>query len=166
MRAALIGLVTGGACLALWSAPALAYERPWLGVYVVPAEVPHIGPDSRRWRGGARVLRIEGPAVSAGLHPLDVVVEVDGQSIADSHDLVCRIAAQVPGKSIRLTLVRGHQQVTVTATLGRWPDREKAGRPPPGCVGTDAVSDAGHPTPPSLAGARPASLSRSGWYAG
>jgi predicted metalloprotease with PDZ domain len=90
------------------------------------------------------VVKVEGPAETAGMHLLDVVVEIDGEPIADTHDLACRIAARSPGKSVRLTLVRQQQRVTVTATLGHWPDRDKAGTPPPGCSG-EAISSVGRP---------------------
>lgn len=147
MRAALIGLVTGAACLASCPEPAQAYERPWLGIFVAPAAAPRLGPESERWRGAALVAKSEGPASSAGVRLFDLVVEIDGEPITDSGDLVCRIAALAPGSSVRLTLVRARQQLTVTATLGHWPDSESADKPPPGC-GSDAVSATGWPAVP------------------
>ena len=134
MRAALIGLVAAGACLVLWTRPAPAYERPWLGTYVGDAAAPKAGPDSRRWQGAARVVKVEGPAASAGMQTFDVIVEVDGEPIAGSKDLTCRIAARAPGVSVRLTVVRERRPMLITVTLGHWPDRSQADRPPPGCV--------------------------------
>src|SRR5262249_24166109 len=101
-----------------------------------------LGPESKRWVGAALVAKSEGPADSAGVRPFDLVVEIDGEPIADSGDLVCRIAALAPGRSVRLTLVRELQQLTVTATLGHWPDSKAGDKPPAGC-GSEAISAAG-----------------------
>lgn len=139
MRAVLMGLVTAGTCLVtLWTEPAPAYERPWLGTYVGDAKAPRIGPGSDRWSGAAIVVKVQGPAASAGMQIFDVIVEVDGEPIAGSKDLTCRIAALTPGASVRLTILREHRRTQVTATLGHWPEREQADRPPPGC-GTDLL---------------------------
>jgi putative serine protease PepD len=134
MRAALIGLVAAGACLVVGPQLAPAYERPWLGIYVGDAVAPRTGPHSGRWQGAARVVKVEGPAASAGMQIFDVIVEMDGEPIAGANDLTCRIAARAPGASVRLTIVRERRSVLITATLGHWPDRGQADRPPPGCV--------------------------------
>ena len=140
MRAVLMGLVAAGVCLvALWTEPASAYERPWLGTYVADVTAPRIGPGSSRWAGAALVVKVQGPAASAGMQIFDVIVEVDGEPIAGSRDLTCRIAALPPGASVRLTLVRDRRRLLLTATLGRWPERDQADRPPPGCA-NDLIS--------------------------
>jgi S1-C subfamily serine protease len=135
MRAVLTGLVTAGACLVtLWTGPAPAYERPWLGTYVGDAPAPKVRGASDRWTGAAVVVKVQGPAASAGMQIFDVIVEVDGEPIAGSRDLTCRIAALAPGASVRFTVVRELRRVQLTATLGRWPERDQADRPPPGCA--------------------------------
>jgi hypothetical protein len=135
MRAVLTGLVTAGACLVtLWTEPAPAYERPWLGTYVGDAPAPKIRETNDRWKGAAVVVKAQGPAASAGVEIFDVIVEVNGEPIAGSKDLTCRIAALAPGANVRLTVVRELRRVQLTATLGHWPERDQADRPPPGCA--------------------------------
>jgi serine protease Do len=89
---------------------------------------------SDRWKGAAVVVKVQGPAGSAGMQIFDVIVEVDGEPIAGSKDLTCRIAALPPGANVRLTVVRELRRVQLTATLGHWPEPEQADRPPPGCA--------------------------------
>ena len=130
-----IALVTG-ICVVLCSPVGYAQERAWLGVYVIDVAAPVIAPAGQSWRGGARVAKVEGPAAAAGFRELDVIVEFDGRPIADTLDLVCQLAARQPGDAVRLTLVRERQQLTVTATLDRWPER------PPVLDCGDAISAA------------------------
>jgi S1-C subfamily serine protease len=61
------------------------------------------------------------PAQQAGLQVGDVIVAVNGQSIADSADLSSFTLAATPGATISLTYVRGTTQHTVTVTLGERP---------------------------------------------
>ena len=54
----------------------------------------------------------------AGLRRGDVILAVDGHSVADSNALRNRIAASKPGASVALTVVRGGSEQTIRATLG------------------------------------------------
>jgi putative serine protease PepD len=61
------------------------------------------------------------PAASAGLKAGDIVTAVDGKQITSSSDLVAAIAARAPGDRIDLTVRRGSNTLTLTATLGTQP---------------------------------------------
>jgi S1-C subfamily serine protease len=61
------------------------------------------------------------PAAKAGLRPGDLVVGIDGQSVADQGELAARIRAHQPGEKITLKVVRGGNETTITATLTERP---------------------------------------------
>jgi serine protease Do len=63
----------------------------------------------------------DSPAGRAGLERGDVIVSVDGQSVADGNSLRNRIASTKPGTSVTLGLVRDGREKTVRATLGQVP---------------------------------------------
>lgn len=71
--------------------------------------------------GFANDVAGQSPAQQAGLQSGDVIVAVDGQTISDSNDLASAVATQAPGKQVKLTVVRGSSNVTVTVTLGERP---------------------------------------------
>jgi putative serine protease PepD len=62
-----------------------------------------------------------GPAADAGLEVGDLVVEVDGQAVGGSDDLVGRIRDHQPGDKVTLKVVRDGRERTVTVTLGERP---------------------------------------------
>jgi putative serine protease PepD len=62
-----------------------------------------------------------GPAASAGLKAGDIVTAIDGKQVVGSGDLVAAIAARAPGDRIQLTVHRGSNTLTLTATLGTQP---------------------------------------------
>ena len=53
----------------------------------------------------------------------DVIISVDGESVAKAQDLVDLVASKRPGDQITLEVIRGDHQSTVTLTidLGRRP---------------------------------------------
>jgi putative serine protease PepD len=61
------------------------------------------------------------PAASAGLKTDDVVTAIDGKQITGTSDLVAAIAGHSPGDKINLTVRRGSNTLTLTATLGTQP---------------------------------------------
>jgi putative serine protease PepD len=86
----------------------------YLGVTMAP---PTGGQD------GALVQEVASgsPAAKAGLRPGDLVVGIDGQSVADYGELGARIRAHQPGDKITLKVIRGGNETTVTATLSQRP---------------------------------------------
>lgn len=61
------------------------------------------------------------PAQQAGLQTGDVIIAVDGHSVASSSDLSSVLFSQAPGIKVTLTIVRGSSQSTVSVTLGERP---------------------------------------------
>lgn len=62
-----------------------------------------------------------GPAADAGLRSGDVVTALDGITIHGTNDLVASIATHKPGDRIQISVRRGSQTITLTATLGTQP---------------------------------------------
>lgn len=101
--------------------------RGWIGV-----EVQDISPelaDSFRLsdaRGAliAGVFR-GGPAYAAGIRPGDILVELDGKSIADSSTMLNRIAELEPGKVVLMKILRGGKIMTLKVTVGKRPNVRK-----------------------------------------
>ncbi len=57
-----------------------------------------------------------GPAASAGLRSGDVITAIGSTAIHGTNDLVAAIATHHPGDHVQLTVKRGSQTVTLTAT--------------------------------------------------
>jgi S1-C subfamily serine protease len=76
---------------------------------------------------GARVGSVAtgSPAASAGLKAGDIVTAIDGKQITGSSDLVAGIADRGPGDRIKLTVHRGSDTLTLTATLGTQPTTQR-----------------------------------------
>jgi putative serine protease PepD len=66
------------------------------------------------------------PAASAGLKVGDIVTAIDGKQITGSSDLVAAIADRSPGNRIQLTVRRGSNTLTLTATLGTQPTTQRS----------------------------------------
>ena len=69
---------------------------------------------------GAKVTGVNagGPAADGGVQAGDIVTVFDGQSIADSTELIVAIRANTPGDQVTLTVQRNGQTQDVTVTLG------------------------------------------------
>jgi S1-C subfamily serine protease len=96
--------------------PALADDRPWMGMHIVDCRI-----ESRFL--GVAVLRIEedSPARDAGILAGDIVIELDGLALTGAHDLICRIIVQSPGQRVRLSVLRNGAVLTRVVALGMWP---------------------------------------------
>jgi serine protease Do len=98
-------------------------ERGWLGVTIQPvtkdmAEALGVDADS-----GALVAEVNdgSPADKAGLASGDVITMVNDQAIAQPRDLSRLIAAQKPGSSAEVVVLRDGDSKTLDVTLGRMP---------------------------------------------
>ena len=103
------------------------FIRPALGVQAAPAQfvrayglpegvaVVGVAPSSPAARAGLRPFRREASgAIVAG----DVIVAIDGQSIANFDDLLAVLEKHRPGDMVRLRVQRDGRPVELSATLG------------------------------------------------
>ena len=96
--------------------------RGWLGVYLQPlqpetAEILEFDGD------GVIVTNVvpNAPAASAGMTSGDIIVAVDGADIANTRDLMRRVADKSPGASARVTVFRDGQLHTFDVRVGTRP---------------------------------------------
>nr|WP_170153337.1 Do family serine endopeptidase [Roseiarcus fermentans] len=127
--------------------------RGWLGVQIQPVSQDIADSLGLKEPKGAIVDKAEkdSPAATAGLKDGDVITAVNGDSIADSHDLARKIAALGPKKDIVLTIVRGGSTETVKVTLGSLSDERQASADAPDRGPKDAMAKYGMALEPATA---------------
>jgi S1-C subfamily serine protease len=116
-----------------------SYTWPWLGVSGLSVNLLVQQANDLSVQRGAYIAEVVsgGPADQAGLRgatgtetilgldiPVggDVVVEADGQPIADFTDLLAYVASKQPGDTVNLTILRDGQQQQVTVQLAARPE--------------------------------------------
>ena len=97
--------------------------RGWIGVQiqsVTPDLADNLGLKNA---AGAlvAVAQKDSPAAEAGVKSGDVITAVDGEAVADPHDLARRIAALGPKKTAKLSIIRAGSPMTIDVTLGAMP---------------------------------------------
>jgi putative serine protease PepD len=87
-------------------------SHPFLGVGLTDGQT-----------GGAVIANVVsgGPADKAGLQKGDVVMQADGQNVADSTALINAVQSHKVGDKLQLTVQRNGAQQSVTVTLGETP---------------------------------------------
>jgi serine protease Do len=113
-------------------------RRGWLGVRIqdVTADVAEaMGLVDAK---GALITDVpDGPAKDAGLKSGDVITSFDGASVADTRELVRRVADAPVGEAVRVVVMRDGKSETLSVTLGR---RETAeGEPVPAAATNEAA---------------------------
>ena len=102
--------------------------RGWIGVQIQPV-TPEIA-DSLGMKkpGGALVAepQKDGPATKAGIQAGDVITAVNDKPVADARDLARKIGGIAPGASVKLGVLRGGTEKTITLTLGELPNTREA----------------------------------------
>jgi S1-C subfamily serine protease len=63
-------------------------------------------------------VEADGPAAEAGVVRGDILLEIDGEALEDSGDLVSYLDELEPGDEVELTVLHGDDLRTLTATLG------------------------------------------------
>jgi serine protease Do len=105
-----------------------AVTRGWIGVQIQP--VTNEIADSLGMRNARGALVAEpqsgSPAQKAGIKAGDVIVSVNGEAVTDSRNLARRISAMAPGTSVKLGIIRGGREDTLTLTLGELPKDRQA----------------------------------------
>jgi serine protease Do len=105
-------------------------RRGWLGV-----RIQDVTPDLAEAMGlaeaeGAMITDVpDGPAKDAGMLAGDVIVSFDGAEVADTRDLVRRVADAPVGQAVRVVVMREGRTQTLTVTLGRREEAEGAAVP-------------------------------------
>jgi serine protease Do len=97
--------------------------RGWIGVQIQNVTQDLADDLGLKETKGALVAAAQkdSPAASAGVKSGDVITAVDGEAVADPHDLARRIAALGPKKTAKLSLVRNGSPMTLDVTLGTMP---------------------------------------------
>jgi serine protease Do len=114
--------------------------RGWLGVSIQP-----VSPEIAKAFGlagqprGALVADVtpHSPAERGGVSKGDIILELNGAPVSDSDELKLKISMIAPGTSVKLKLLRDHQERDVTVALGESPNKPEtevgsAGQAAPG----------------------------------
>jgi serine protease Do len=97
--------------------------RGWIGVQIQSVTADLADDLGLKEQTGALVAAAQkdSPAAAAGVRSGDVITAVDGETVADPHDLARRIAALGPKKTVKLALIRNGSPMTIDVTLGTMP---------------------------------------------
>jgi serine protease Do len=97
--------------------------RGWLGVQIQPVSQDIADSLGLKSAGGALVAAVEknSPAESAGMKSADVITAIDGETVADPHELAKRIASFGPKKTVALALIRNGAPMALSVTLATMP---------------------------------------------
>ncbi len=105
-------------------------RRGWLGV-----RIQDVTPDVAEAMGladakGALITDVpEGPARDAGMVAGDVIVTFDGAAVADTRELVRRVAEAPIGQAVDVVVLRASGSTTLKVTLGRREEAEATAFP-------------------------------------
>jgi serine protease Do len=102
--------------------------RGWIGVEIQPVTADIADDLGLKSASGALVAQTvkNSPAAAAGIKSGDVITAVDGDTVADPHELARRIAALGPKKTATIALIRNGSPMTVDVTLGTMPAEKAA----------------------------------------
>jgi serine protease Do len=103
--------------------------RGWLGVKIQPITDDLAKSLKLQGNQGAYVSDVTSgsPAEKAGIKPEDVVVSMDGVRVENREALTQYIAAKAPGTPVKLEIIRAGSPVSVTVTLGTFPEEVENG---------------------------------------
>jgi serine protease Do len=127
--------------------------RGWLGVQIQPVSQDIADSLGLKDAKGAIVDKAEkdSPAAAAGVKDGDVITAVNGEAVADSHDLALKVAALGPKREAELTIVRNGSTETVKVTLGSMSDDHQAKADTPEQSSKDALAKYGLTLEPATA---------------
>jgi serine protease Do len=120
-------------------------ERGWLGVQIQPVTQDIADSLGLKDAKGALVAKVEkdSPAAAAGLKDGDVVTSVNGEAVADAHDLARKVAALGPKKPADVAIIRNGSAQTMKVTLGDLSDAKQAQADTPAAPQKDAPAKYG-----------------------
>ncbi|HWK97638.1 MAG TPA: Do family serine endopeptidase [Pseudolabrys sp.] len=103
--------------------------RGWIGVQIQPVTQDIADSLGLKKTQGALVAEPQagGPAQKAGIKAGDVITAVNGEEVKDARDLAKKIGALQPKQNVKLTLLSGGSEKTVSLSLGTLPtDQQQA----------------------------------------
>ena len=102
-------------------------DRGWLGVVIQNVTDDIADSIGMAEAKGAMITKVteDGPAAKEDLKPGDVIVEVNGDKIANSRDLARKIAELNPATDVNLAIVRYGEKRDVTMKLGTFPSNKQ-----------------------------------------
>jgi serine protease Do len=107
--------------------------RGWIGVQIQPVTAEIADSLGLKTARGALVAepQANSPAANAGIRAGDVIISVNDEPVTDARNLARRISSLAPGTSVKLGIVRGGRDETLTLTLGELPKERQASRAEP-----------------------------------
>ena len=95
-------------------------RRAYLGVNTYPVVLPAAAGEAAGRRGGLLITEVEAgsPADHAGLLLGDVLMEVDGEAVADMEGLMAALSEERAGKAVTVRVLRAGQTRETELTLG------------------------------------------------
>ena len=99
----------------------------WLGVQIQNVDDNIAESLGLKDAKGALIAKIlsDGPAAKSELKARDVIMQVNGKTVANSRELARTIAALTPSSDARLHIFRNGSERDVTIKLGEFPDNDK-----------------------------------------
>jgi serine protease DegQ len=97
--------------------------RGWIGIEsqdITPELADSFGLGQQSGAIIAGVVR-NGPADRAGIRPGDILLTVEGKSVANTSEMLNLIAQLVPGGKAKMTVMRKNRQSTLNVTVGTRP---------------------------------------------
>jgi serine protease Do len=104
--------------------------RGWLGIQIQPWEPGLAEKFGLKEERGVLVGKvIEGdPADRAGMKNGDIILEINGQEVKDTKDLLNKVARLKPGQRVEVVVLRDGKRKTLYVTLGERPSEEQMAR--------------------------------------
>ncbi len=117
------------ALLVAWPAPAEGKRkaRGWLGVALKEVKERPAGSLDAATGTWVVVQKVfaGSAAKAAGVKASDIVLELDGRPVASMRGMIRYVGKQPVGHTLRFVVHRGGADVSLTATLGKRPDRKQ-----------------------------------------
>ncbi|MBI5287094.1 MAG: PDZ domain-containing protein, partial [Deltaproteobacteria bacterium] len=94
--------------------------RGWIGVSIQDVTPELAQSFSLKDRRGALVSSVnkDDPADKAGIKSGDIIVEFDGKEIREVNDLPRTVASTLPGKTVKVKVIRDGKEKVITVTVG------------------------------------------------
>jgi serine protease Do len=114
--------------------------RGWIGVQIQPVTKDIADSLGLKKTQGALIAEPQagGPAQKAGIKAGDVITAVNGEEVKDARDLAKKIGAMQPKQNVKLTVLSGGSEKTVSLALGTLPTDQQLAKADDNNGGGDA----------------------------